>query len=279
MLTIVKSVFMIIVLFTTTQTLYAQTISDSTAHANSEKLPATQPHVKPQPKPKGPKPIHRELSIGGRLNSNGWGIVINRNTVKSKDLKQSDFFYKFNIWELAFDETKDPRENKTSSTDQSGKSSSFIYGKINNFYTLKLGLGGSKMIAGKPESGTVAIHWVLCSGFSAGLQKPYYINAAYNGVVQPIKYTEDTKDAFLDINGITGNAGFSKGLSEIKLIPGLFLKTGFHFDFATNRKNLFAVEVGLNGEYYGDKVQIMALQEGTPYFYNLYVTLQFGKRW
>ncbi len=232
-----------------------------------------------KPKPKGPKPLHRELCIGAELNSNGWGIMIDRNTLKSAEVKQSDMFYHFNIWELSFDETKDPRENKTSTTDASGKSTSFIYGKINNFYSLKLGIGGTKIISGKPETGTVAIHWIFSGGFSAGLLKPYYINADFNGVIQPIKYTDDTKDAFLDMNGITGNTGFSKGLSEIKLVPGIFVKTGIHFDFAKNRKNVFAAELGMRAEYYTDNIQIMALQTGTPYFYNLYVALQFGKRW
>jgi hypothetical protein len=258
----------------------AQIVNDSTHKADSIK--AIPPNIAPKPhlykpKPKGPKPIHRELSIGFRLNTDGWGIFIDRGSVKSENVKTSDMFYHFNLWQLDFNEKKDPREMKSTGTDQTGKTNSYIYGKINNFYTLKLGIGTSKMIAGKPDPGAVSIHWVITGGVSAGLLKPYYINI--NGVGQPVKYTDQTKDVFLDRTLIDGNAGFSQGISEMKIVPGAHLKTGLHFDFAGSRRTLFAAEVGMNAEYYTSPIQIMALEPGVPYFFNLYVSLQIGKRW
>ncbi len=263
---------------------HAQTLTNTTSADTAKRMAPVAP--RPQvykPKPHGPKPIHRELSVGFRLNTDGWGAFIDRGTVMYENVKTSDMFYHFKLWQLEFDEKKNPHEMKTTTTDQNptggSSTNSYIFGKINNFYTLKLGIGTSKLIAGKPDPGAVSIHWIITGGVSAGLLKPYYINAYYNGVIQPIKYTDQTKDAFIDPNGIEGNAGFSQGLSETKIVPGLHLKTGLHFDFSGNRRTLMAAEVGMNAEYYSSPIQIMAEQAGVPYFFNLYLSLQFGKRW
>jgi hypothetical protein len=264
---------------------HAQTLNNNTpAPAADTTKPATIPPPPPRPyvykpKPHGPKPIHRELSVGFRLNTDGWGAFIDRGTVLYENIKTADFFYHFNLWQLEFDEKKDPREMKSTSTDQNGNTSSYIFGKINNFYTLKIGLGGSKMIAGKPDPGAVSIHWIINGGVSAGLLKPYYINANYNNVVQPIKYTEQTEYVFTDPTQIEGSAGFSQGLNETKIVPGVHLKTGLHFDFSGNRRTVLAAEVGMNAEYYSSPIQIMAQETGVPYFFNLYASFQVGKRW
>jgi len=228
-------------------------------------------------KPKGPKPITRELSFGLRLTSNGWGIFADRGSIVTDDEKHRDMFYNIRLLQVDFSEIKNPKEIKSS--DPSGSSSSFIYGKINDFYALNLGYGFRKMIAGKPDPGTVSIHWVGVVGLSLGLMKPYYIKAYYNGSLQEIKYSDDTKQAFLSMNNIAGKSSFSKGLGETKIAPGIHAKTGLHFDFSTNRKNVLGLETGINGELYTQKIPIMANQKAVPYFVNLYISFQFGKRW
>ena len=56
-------------------------------------------------------------------------------------------------------------------TGSGGSSGNYIFGKINNFYALKLGYGYRRMIAGKPDPGTVSIHWIYSGGFSVGLSE------------------------------------------------------------------------------------------------------------
>lgn len=235
-----------------------------------------------KPKPVKFKPIRKELSFGVRLNTDGWSVFSDLGKIKSDDEKKSDMFYRVRLWQFEIAEKKDPRETK-SSNEQPGtttaKASPYIYGKINNFYTIKAGLGFRKMIAGKPDPGAVSIHWVGVGGVSAGLLKPYYINALYNGEVQAIKYTPQTATAFLDPNQITGAAGFGQGLSEMKVIPGAHFKTALHFDFAANRKTVLAVEAGMNVEAYTQGIQFMANQNAKSILFNLYASFQFGKRW
>ncbi len=233
---------------------------------------------KPVPliKPKQPKPITHEWSLGVHLNTNGWGIYTDIGRAKTRNMKQVDMFHNVSMWQIEFCEKKDPREQKINGDNGSAGASKYIYGKINNFYALKLGWGYRKMIVGKPEPGTVSIHWMTVFGPSLGLLKPYYLNVYSDPTA--IRY-EDAQSNFLDQQVIEGSAGFSKGLNQVKFNPGGHLKSGIHFDFSANRKNVLGVETGFNVEYYSKPVAIMANQKALPYFAELFVGVQFGRRW
>jgi hypothetical protein len=230
----------------------------------------------PYTKPKGPKPISKEISVGFRLNSNGWSIFSDIGKVKAEDMKHADMFHNIRLYQVEFSEKKDPREIKSTSANGSG-SNTYIYGKINNFYAVKLGWGGRKMFVGKPDPGTVSIHWVNAGGLSVGLLKPYYLNVYSDPTA--IKYSESTKEQYLDQNLVEGSAGFSKGLSEVKIIPGAHFKSALHFDFSANRKNVIGVEAGANVEYYSQAVLLMAGQKPQSLFLDIFLAFQFGRRW
>lgn len=140
------------------------------------------------------------------------------------------------------------------------------------------------MIAGKPEPGTISIHWIYSGGLSLGLLKPYYIDAYVlrdnprRFTKESIKYSDENKDAFTKQENIVGSSGWSKGLSETKIVPGIQAKTGLHFDFASTNRGKLALEVGLAAELYTQKIELMADQKAYPYLLNAYVSLQFGKR-
>lgn len=238
---------------------------------------------------KKPKPIRSEISAGFRLNSDGWSGFIDRGIVKSKETKYSDLFHNIRLYQVELSEHKDPKEIKRAITDQSTsggsqKSKPFVFGKINNFYTLKLGYGIRKMIAGKPEPGTVSIHLVVLGGLALGMEKPYYVDGYIPqdnfGTLVPatFKYTDSTKSSFLNEQYLQGSAGFAKGLGEIQFVPGLHFKTALHFDFAASRHTVLAVETGINLEYYTKSIQIMANQDGKAFFGNLFASFQFGRR-
>lgn len=236
-----------------------------------------------------PKPITTELSAGIRLNTDGYSIFVERGKVKSEETRFSDKFYDINFFSAELTEHHHPKEAKNTNsklanaTGEKGKP--YVYGKINNFYALKLGYGKRKMIAGKPDPGTISIHWVYAGGLSIGFLKPYYIDAyvlqdnpsVY--VKKSIKYGDDTKDDFIRYESIIGRTGWSKGLGEVKIVPGLHAKTGFNFDFAATPKTKLALEVGIAAEIYTSKIEIMAEQKSSPFLFNAYVSLQFGKRW
>lgn len=235
--------------------------------------------------PKKPKFIRAELSGGLRLNSDGWSIFVDKGWVKGEG-KQRDYFYDVKLLQIEFGEKKHFKEQKrTNNIAAIGdrESKPFIYGKINNFYALKAGYGLRKMIAGKPENRNISIHWVYSGGLALGLLKPYYIEAyaMENGgfTRKTLKYSEEDAATFLNASAILGSSGISEGIDEVKMVPGIHAKTGLHFDFAASKHTKLAVETGINAEYYTKNIELMALQDPKPYLVNVYLSIQFGKRW
>lgn len=236
------------------------------------------------------KPIKHELSGGLRLNTDGWSVFLERGKVKEPD-RSTDYYYDLRFWQLEFSEKKHRQETKRSNAigNNADASQPYIYGKVNNFYTFKLGYGNRKKIAGRPqlndevEAKTVSVHWVYMGGLSVGLEKPYYIDATVsnNNVneVKSITYTDTTEVAFLNQAGILGSSGFGAGLGETKIVPGVHGKTALHFDFAGSKKTKLAIETGIAVDIYSRAIQLMALQNDLPIFVNAYVSFQFGKRW
>jgi len=241
-----------------------------------------------RPAVKRPKPITSELSVGFRLNTDGWSLVADKGFIRSEESKLRDQFYNVRVVQLELSEHKHPKETRRALTDQTGgggeRSRPFVYGKINNFFALKAGYGLRKMIAGKPEPGTVSIHWLMLGGISLGMEKPYYLDGYVPqdnfGTLVPatFKYSDSTRESFLREDYIRGSAGFTKGLGEIQFVPGIHAKTALHFDFAASRKTVLAVETGVNVEYYSREIIMMANQDHKPIFVNLFASLQFGRR-
>lgn len=252
----------------------AQVVTRATDTASKKPTSAAAQRIKP----KGPKTITREASVGFRLHTNGWSIYSDFGKVKAKNAKQADMFHNVRLIQVELSEKKSSQQEKlTGDGNTSGGSDSYVYGKINNFYSLKLGYGFRKMIAGKPDPGSVSIHWVNVLGASLGMQKPYYLNVYSDPAA--IKYNDANKNDFLNQNLIQGSAGFTKGLGEMTYVPGGHFKTAIHFDFSTNRKNVLGVEAGVSAEVYSQKILLMANQPGTNYFLDMFVAVQFGKRW
>lgn len=251
---------------------YKDRVGDSTVIVNTA--------IKPQ-KVKRKPALKSELSGGLRLNSDGYSIFIDKGFLRGGDefgSENRDRFFQVRVIELEFSEIKHSKEMSSNPiiAGNSFPAGSYTLGKINNFYQLKLGVGNRKLIAGKPDPETISIHWVYMGGFSAGLLKPYYLQIYGLGEV---KYSDEIEYSFISPELISGKASFSKGLNEIQFLPGIFLKTGMHFDFASRKNWVSGLEVGVNGSIYTQKVQQMVAQKPEQYFLNLYISLQFGKKW
>jgi hypothetical protein len=220
---------------------------------------------------KKPKPITKEISAGLRLNTDGWSFFIESGKVKASDTRKIDMFHDVRILQFEFSERRHPKEMKIYGY---GSDKTYVFGKVNNFYALKVILGKEKMITGKPYPRSISVHWIYAGGLSLGMLKPYYVESSAG----PIKYSPATAETFLNPFAITGYSGFSQGIGELKFVPGIHAKTGLRFDFSKDKFFLAAIEVGATGEFYTQKIEMMANQEATPYLFNLYAGVQFGKR-
>jgi hypothetical protein len=233
-------------------------------------------------------PITEEMGLGYRMNSDGWSFFVHRGLIKTEDPQNLHTLFLFG----EFGEKRHPKEiksfNETFTTvyPNEPKPVSYKYGKINNFYPLRLGIGNTKPLTGKLDQKSVRINWTYSGGISIGLLKPYYLDFLVpegNVYIRTVdKYSEEVKTYFLDLENrgtIVGGSDFTKGISEIKIIPGICAKTGFYFDYTSSEKTFLGVEIGCGLELYSKKVEIMALMEGKPYFFNVYADFRIGRRW
>ena len=237
-----------------------------------------------KPREEGENMYQREFSIGGRINTDGWGGFFELGFRKTRE--------KVTYFQFELAEKKNPKEDKKPGKiknpvpDPYGfvySEKPFIFGKQNNFYQAKLGVGQQRLIGGKGNKNGVLVNAVYYGGLSVGLLKPYYLNivdpVTGNAIQAKYGQNSDYDQAFTDDASIIGGAGFGKGWGELSIIPGVHAKTGLRFDWARFNEVVSALEVGVNAEYYTKNVPIMVFQENKKFFFNAYLALQFGKRW
>lgn len=232
-------------------------------------------------------PLTQEISFGYRLSSDGWGFFLNRGFVKIEDAEKPHTTFAL----IDLSEKKHPKEKNitndvfTTLYPDEPKPLSYKYGKINNFYQFKFGIGNTKPLSGKFDRKNVVINWSYNAGISLGLLKPYYLDLILpegSGFVRKFAKYEDTKEEyFLDLNNqgyILGGADFTMGIGEIKFKPGLALKSGLYFDYSPSKKIFTGIELGASAEIYAQKISIMA-NNSSNFFFNVYADFRFGKRW
>lgn len=223
---------------------------------------------------------NKQWLLGFNLNTDGWNLTYEHGKYKT--------ITKTNLWWLQFGERKDPHQTKVSTVYDwvdtlAYGTNPFYYGKRNTFYFLKFGLGNQMLIGGKGNKNGVAVSWIYGGGVSLGMLKPYYLQILDStGNYSDIKYTPATEVIFTGNdyyhNTILGSAPFTKGFGEMKLVPGLHVRTAFRFDYGRYTETLSALEVGVNVEYYFDKMPIMVWNDGHHAFVNAYVAIEFGHR-
>ena len=216
----------------------------------------------------------KQGAFGFKFNTDGWSMFYEHGKYKTIN--------KTSLWWLEFGERKHPKEEKVPTLNASQGFliiSSYIYGKRNNFYYLKAGLGQQTLIGGKGNKNGVAVSAIYGAGFSAGLLKPYYIEVVNpsTGVKEEIKYNNND-NIFLDPTVILGRGGFGKGFNEIKFVPGAHARAALRFDYGRYNEVLSAMEVGINAEYYSQTMPILLLNKDKKFFFNAYIALVFGKR-
>jgi hypothetical protein len=136
-------------------------------------------------------------------------------------------------------------------------------------------------VGGKGNKSGVEVSAIYLGGISLGLVKPYYLEL-YDSTAQGAsyqKYTNENANTFLNPNNIVAGPGFGKGWSEVKIVPGLYARAGMRFDWAEFDQVVSAVEVGVDGAVYTQKINIMVNNPGKRFYYGAYVSLLFGKRW
>jgi hypothetical protein len=231
----------------------------------------------------------REFTVDMKLHTNGYALGVNIARLKT--------YYLTRFFNIEIGEIKHPKEFRQSfdfQAQSSKVSRAFVFGKQNNLLVLRGGLGEKRYFSEKARRKGLAVGVSYEGGASLGLLKPYYLELLRpvdsdvpNGefVIRSEKYSPNNADTFLEINRIYGSSGFSKGLGEISVIPGLHGKAAVHFDWGAFDEFVKAMEAGIMVDVFFQEVPIMVESplvqdsENSPFFINLYLNLQLGKRW
>ena len=213
--------------------------------------------------------VYRKQSVFGvELRTNGYGVFYELGKMKSPRFST--------LYKIEFTEIKHPKEEKLPNG-AFAFGNPYIYGKVNNFYQLKLGFGQQIILGQKGNKNGVAVTGIYEGGLSLGLLRPYYLQIQDStGSTRTIKYDQDTS---LFVNGrIVGGAGLSKGWNEIKVKPGVYLRTAVRFDFGRYNEMVQGIEGGLVLEAYSSKIPIMLYNKEHQIYFQAYIALVFGRR-
>jgi hypothetical protein len=182
-----------------------------------------------------------------------------------------------NLYSIELTEIKHRKEAKTESANQFF-GNSFIFGKIYNFYQAKLGFGQQYILGQKGNKNGVAVTASLQGGLDMALLKPYYVDIRDSADKdRSVSYATDP-ESYATAQGIYGASGFSKGWSELKVKPGLFVKTALRFDFGRYNESVQALEIGLSAEGFSQKIPLLALNDPKQLFVQMHIALVLGGR-
>jgi hypothetical protein len=226
---------------------------------------------------------NREFLLGGRLNSNGWsgGVYYLKRDKRGK----------YHFWQLHFSEIKHEKQIKQQSVKNAypelGDASPFVFGKINNLYTLQIGYGKEQLLLPHVIEGNVSVSFRWNAGFSLALLKPYYQRLVRIDYTQtnPIpqlseeKYSDANADLFLKSGSTLGGSKWSKGLNEIQYVPGVYLETAFVITPFPKKGFIEAITLGTNAAIYTKPLPVMAEVKAYNYQVSLFAGLAIGKRW
>ncbi|MGN6566644.1 MAG: hypothetical protein ACTHJ0_01760 [Flavipsychrobacter sp.] len=226
---------------------------------------------------------NHELLVGGKVNTNGWSGSVYYLNKKNKLTN--------NLWQLHFSEIKHEKQIKQQGSNkafpQLGNAGPYIFGKINNLYTLQLGYGKEKLLLPDVLEGNISISFRYSGGLSLAMLKPYYLKLIYVDYAQPgdpailkeEKYSTSNSDHFLNSGDVLSADKWSKGLDKIQYIPGLFAEACFVITPSKSKSFIQVVTLGANVAYYSKELPIMADQKAYPYQASLFAGLAIGKRW
>jgi len=217
-----------------------------------------------------------ELIGGINFNSNG-GLIGGAMLRYSRLLRESNNqFHNFGLEVVSIRNHKQLRY----AAQQSG--GSFVAYKKNYMIVIRPSYGREFVLLRKGNKDGVQMDLLLNGGLSFGLLTPYYIDYQTGSTSSIVPY-DPVKTP--DINSVINSAGYSTGLGQTKIVPGVHFKTGFSFEYGHFTNNVTGVEVGFLLEAFTQKMVMMEAPAGsTGYFKNnqffssVYLTIFYGGR-
>jgi len=202
-----------------------------------------------------------------------WGI--NKNTrggliggfIFKKSIRLSE--NQFQTFGLELMNVKHPKETRISNP---LNGNSFIWGKQNYLYSVRLQYGREVILFKKASFQGLQIHGILAGGPTLGIVSPYYIQNS-RGINEPYD-----PEVHVDFNSILGTGNILQGLGDSEVKFGLNLKPAFSFEFGTFKSNVSGIELGFVIEAFTEDIVLVPNDSNDSLFTSFFVTLFYGRR-
>ncbi|MDO9580689.1 MAG: hypothetical protein Q7J06_09025 [Bacteroidales bacterium] len=212
--------------------------------------------------------FRNERSYAILLNSDGIGVSY-------RAAKRIDYLNK-SLIEIEAGTLKHPREYKLSNP-YIQSAGSFVFGKLNTVIYLRGGLGHQHELFKKADLGGIAIRYFYSAGPVMAIYKPIYYKVLYPVSLSEVDIKEEKFNVSIALpQDIYSKASFTKGLNETKVLPGLFAKGGFNFEYSKEDKVIHAIEIGAQINAFPKKIPIMASSDNKTIYFSLFVSYRFG---
>lgn len=154
----------------------------------------------------------------------------------------------------------------------------FIRGKINYLYSVRLMYGREWMMFKKAPQQGVQISGIIAAGPSIGLEAPYYVSYSTDQGIVKVQYHPDLYEEY-----IRSSTAILQSIGNSKLVPGINAKSSLSFEFGAFKSNVVGVETGFMLEAYSRGITILANEQNPRMFTrsvfpNAFVTLYYGTR-
>ena len=202
-----------------------------------------------------------------------WGI--NKNTrggliggfILKKSIRMNE--NQFQTFGLELMNVKHPKETRISNP---LNGNSFIWGKQNYLYSIRLQYGREQVIFKKASFQGLQIHAILAGGPTIGLLAPYYIQNS-NGINEPFD-----PEKHVDFNSILGTGNILQGIGESEIKFGLNFKPALSFEFGAFKSNVSGIELGFMFEGFTEEIVLVPNDSNDQFFTSFFVTLFYGRR-
>ena len=215
--------------------------------------------------------ISKEIWLGGTVHSSGFAL--NYGVSKFKTFKKKSLI---NVDLVTINHDKEYKI--FGSFDENAKK--FIFGKLNSFYSFRLGFGNRKILYEKLRENGLQITMNYTVGPSFGLIKPVFLEVFkydFSGRIAGIA-TERFDPELHNFYNIYGRASWGAGLMETKINPGMFFKLGLDFDYSSNREIINSLEAGVCIDVFSKAVILMVGNNNYRFYPSVYINCSIGNK-
>lgn len=261
-----KKIFLSLVLFIGIFESYAQEAANDRKIRKEEKRQRINAIVRQEEE--GVLTYKKQLAFGFKLTTDGYGGFLE--VARAQSVRRTMLF------QLDIAERKHMKEEKLQN--DLSPTAPLIYGKINYFYPVKLGVQQQFNFGNKGNKNGVSLTGNFGGGFILGLLRPYQVQVQKdNGEYAFVGYNSPDSNYFL--NGpFLGGPDLGTGWGNLQVMPGMYAKSSLRFDYGKYNEMINAIEIGVVAEYYTKKIPQMIYINQKQYFLSAYVSLIFGRR-